>query len=466
MHQNGNTNSPVIPKEYFIPFILLTSCFALWGLLNNMTDTLVPAFGKILMLETSISTYVQVAFYGAYAVLAIPAAIIIKKYSYRTGVLIGLGLYMLGALGYIPGTLTQEFDVFLVSIFVLAGGLSILETSCNPYIISMGDESTAIRRLNIAQAFNPLGSLAGLFIAKEIILSNLNEACIFKRKTMSPESLHAIVNHELIWLSLPYLALVVIAGVLWLLIFSRTMPEGSDKSHSPHVVLSIKRLCSIPRYYWGVVAQFFYVGAQITVWTFTIHYIMAVIPSMNEAEASIYYIWSLVCFCVARIICSLLMKLYNPAKMMGILAAGGIFLSLCTIYLPAPFCIYSLVGISACMSLMFPTIYGIALSGLGDEIKLGASGLIMAILGGAVITQIHAFVIEKINSRNLMEAGYNISGLKGDALFETKSTIPLETVLYANEFSLRYSFFIPAICFAVVLAYALINRGKRCSAGR
>lgn len=424
-----------------------------------MTDNLVPAFQKIFSLDTDIATLVQVSFYGAYAVLAIPAAIIIKKYSYKTGVLLGLGLYMLGALGYIPGALTQQYEIFLVSIFVLAGGLSILETSCNPYVISMGPEETTVRRLNVAQAFNPVGSLTGLFLGKFVILNQLHSSNAVERKNMEPEVLQGIVDKELFWLALPYVCLVIIAAIIWCLIYFRRMPEGADHEHTPHVLESVKRLFSIPRYYWGVVAQFFYVGLQITVWTFTVKYVMAVLPGTNEGQAAEYGIYALVLFCIARMVCTALMKRFNPADMMSLLAFIGIVLSLCVVYLPAPASIYCLVGISGCMSLMFPTIYGIALRNLGPEVKLGASGLIMAILGGAVITQIHGFVIDKLEIGSLVSAGYEaVSGLKGEALIEAKALIPAETIVSATEMALRYSFYIAAICFIIVLLYSLAFR--------
>lgn len=450
---------PVVPREYYVPFILLTSCFALWGLLNNMTDNLVPAFQKIFSLDTDIATLVQVSFYGAYAVLAIPAAIIIKKYSYKRGVLIGLGLYMLGALGYIPGALLQQYEIFLFSIFVLAGGLSILETSCNPYIIAMGSEETSVRRLNVAQAFNPVGSLTGLFLGKYLILNQLDPSNAIERQQMPAEQLQAIVDKELFWLAMPYVCLVLIAAAIWALVYFRRMPEGADHEHAPHVLESLKRLLSIPRYYWGVIAQFFYVGVQITVWTFTVKYVMAVLPGTTEGEAAIYGIYALILFCVTRMVCTALMKYLNPASMMAVLAVGGILTSLGVIYLPAPAGIYCLVGISGCMSLMFPTIYGIALRNLGHEVKLGASGLIMAILGGAVITQIHGAVIDKLEIGSLVSAGYEtVAGLKGEDLINAKALIPVDTLQAATEMALRYSFYIAAACFAVVLIYSLAFR--------
>ena len=210
----------VVEKSMLVPFIMLVSCFVLWGLLNNMTDNLVPAFGKIFMMSAVDSSFVQIAFYGAYAVLAIPAAIIIKKFSYRVGVLFGLGLYMIGALGYIPSAIIQSYDMFLVSIFVLACGLSVLETTCNPYVISLGSNETSIQRLNFAQAFNPLGSLAGIFLAKYMILAHLNPATYEERIAMEPDVLNSIQNDELLWVCVPYVGLVLIALIIWIFFYN------------------------------------------------------------------------------------------------------------------------------------------------------------------------------------------------------------------------------------------------------
>lgn len=387
--------SPVVPRKNLIPFVLLISCFVLWGLLNNMTDNLVPAFAKIFMINAVDSSKVQIAFYGAYAVLAIPAAIIIKKYSYRAGVLVGLGLYVMGALGYIPAALIQSYELFLVSIFVLACGVSVLETTCNPFIIALGPEETSVRRLNLAQAFNPLGSLSGIFLAKYLILANLNEADLSARQGMSPDALKAIRDTELFWVCTPYVGLVLIAFIIWgFFFFNKSLSETRDEGEGLHLLDSFKKLCSLPRYYWGVIAQFFYVGLQITVWTWTIKYVMAIFPSLNEASAADYYLYSIILFILCRWVCTALMKKFTPGSMMALFAVGGIVCCLGTIYLPADIAVWALVGISGCMSLMFPTIYGIALRGLGDAVKLGAAGLVMAILGGAVITPLMGWYID------------------------------------------------------------------------
>lgn len=423
----------VVEKSMLVPFIMLVSCFVLWGLLNNMTDNLVPAFGKIFMMSAVDSSFVQIAFYGAYAVLAIPAAIIIKKFSYRVGVLFGLGLYMIGALGYIPSAIIQSYDMFLVSIFVLACGLSVLETTCNPYVISLGSKETSIQRLNFAQAFNPLGSLAGIFLAKYMILAHLNPATYEERIAMEPDVLNSIQNDELLWVCVPYVGLVLIALIIWIFFYNFKRPENKAEEGDLNIVASFKKLIRKPRYYRGVAAQFLYVGLQITVWTWTVKYAMTVFgDALNEAAAAQYYLYAIVLFILCRWICTALMRRFNPTVMLSIFAFAGIAACLATIYLPAEVSIWTLIAISGCMSLMFPTIYGIALYGMGDEVKLGAAGLIMAILGGAVITPIMGMFIDNGWLNTLISSAYSF-----------------------EEAAIRTSFYIPVVCFAVVLAYGI-----------
>lgn len=423
------TDQPVVPKEYKLYFFLLVSCFALWGLLNNMTDNLVPSFAKIFMIKAVDSSYVQVAFYGAYAVLALPAAFIIKKYSYRVGVLVGLGFYMVGAFGYIPAALFQSYEMFLFSIFILAGGLSVLETTCNPFVLSLGSQETSVRRLNFAQAFNPLGSMAGLILAKYVILSHLNDADLETRMNMSPEQLAAIRDTELFWVCVPYVGLILIAGIIWYF-FYKSKLNDKDANETLTISEAFKILLSKPRYYWGVIAQFFYVGVQIAVWTWTIKYIM-VIQGSVEKDAANYYIWSIILFIAMRWICTYLMKYIVPAKMMAIFALLGVVFCLGTIYLPAETSVLCLVAISGCMSLMFPTIYGIALRDLGPEVKFGAAGLIMSIIGGAIITPYMGYLVDS-GSLNSLISGYDFV-----------------------EAAVRTAFYLPAFCFAVILGYAL-----------
>ena len=427
-------NDDVVPADKKVIFFMLVSCFVLWGLLNNITDNLVPAFGKIFMMSAVDSSLVQIAFYGAYACLAIPAALIIKKYSFRHGVLIGLGFYIIGALGYIPAAIFQVYDIFLVSIFILAGGLSVLETTCNPYVIALGSEETAIRRINFAQAFNPVGSIMGLFLAKFVILAHLNPATYEERLEMSASELSSIRVGELFWVCVPYVGLIAIALVIWAFFF-RQKSDLKDSGNDINFMGSLSNLMSNKRYVFGVISQFFYVGMQIAVWTWMIKYIMA-LTDMVEHEAVDFYIYAVFMFVGARWVCTWLMKYIHAPRLMAAVAAAGMAVTLGTIYLPSGVSIICLMLISACMSLMFPTIYGIALRGLGDDVKLGAAGLIMAIIGGAVITPIMGSFID--NST----LAFMVPGFSGE------------------EAAVRSSYFTAFFCMAVIFVYALFNSKK------
>ena len=425
---NNSSSMPEVPAQNRIYFFLLVSCFALWGMLNNMNDTLVPAFAKIFMIKAVDSSLVQVAFYGAYAVLAMPAAFIVRKYSYRVGVLVGLGFYMIGAFGYIPAALLQSYNLFLISIFILASGLSVLETTCNPFVLSLGAPETSVRRLNFAQAFNPVGSMAGLFLAKYLILANLNPADLDERLLMSSEQLAEIRHTELFWVCVPYVGLILIAFIIWVIFFRSKLNE-KDGRVAMTVIEAFKKLFSNPRYYCGVITQFFYVGVQIAVWTWTIKYIM-ITKGLVEHEAVDYFIVAMVLFIIFRWICVYLMKYFVPAKMMAVFALAGILCCLGTIYIKGDFSVYCLIAISGCMSLMFTTIYGIALRGLGAEVKFGAAGLIMAILGGAIITPIMGWLVDS-SALSFMVSGFS-----------------------AAEAAIRTAFYLPVVCFAVVLGYS------------
>lgn len=422
-------SDPIIPAHNRGIFTMLVLCFVVWGMLNNMNDTLVPAFGKIFMMNSVDSSIIQVAFYGAYGLLAIPAALIIKKWSYRTGVLVGLGLFIIGAVGYIPASIVQNYNIFVASIFVLACGLSTLETTCNPFVLSLGSEETSVRRLNYAQAFNPVGSFTGLIIAKFVILGHLNPATYQDRLKMPASQLKNIRHYELMWLCMPYIILILVAVVIWMLFF-RNKDSIKDKGGAINFKASIKRLLSNNRYVFGVISQFFYNGMQVGVWTWMTKYTMTLF-GINEAKAVEPFIIATVLFIVMRWVCTGLMKRFIPAKMMAVMAVAGIIFTLGAIYLPATISLICLIAISGCMSLMFPTIYGIALSGLGEEVKLGAAGLIMAIVGGAVLP---IFMGKLIDLGALAHLVPMYSGV---------------------EAAVRSAYFIPIICMAIILAYSL-----------
>lgn len=383
----GNAPSAeVVPKNILIPFILLTSCFALWGLANNMTDVLIAQFRKVFTLTDMQSGLVQTAFYGAYFCLALPAALFIKRFSYKAGVLLGLGLFCTGALLFYPASQIMEYGPFLMALFVLAGGLSILETSANPYIIAMGPQETATRRLNLAQSFNPIGSITGVLIGKFYILSQLHPATDAERAAMSPEALGSIQSAELSAVMGPYVVVALVIMLVWLAIAFTRMPVASDTGGSDQSLKSsFGRLLAKKYFVRGVLGQFFYVGAQIGCWSYTIRYVMTEMGG-NEADASTYLLVSIVLFSASRFVCTAMMKFISPAVLLGLLASLASLSLLLVMFVGGMTGIYALVAVSACMSLMFPTIFGLSVHGLGKDTQFGGSCLIMAILGGAVLT--------------------------------------------------------------------------------
>ena len=492
--------SRLVRKGSLPVFVMLVSCFTLWGLLNNMTDNLVPSFQRIFTMDQSKAGLVQVAFYGAYAVLAIFAAVLAEEFSYRKGVLIGLFVYIAGALLYIPACLAQSFDIYFIAIFVVAGGCSLLETTCNPYVLSLGDEATAVRRLNFAQMFNPVGSMAGIVLAQRLILANLHPATADERALMDTATRQQIIHNELFWVCAPYVGLCAIAALIWIFFLCSKDDEapGADRMAAlrrvgvaalftfapvtalyflfPEMNKIVWVLCGClgplayvvcqrsyramlavllgtPRYWLGVVAQFFNIGVQIAAWTWLNVYCQKEL-GVTPADGATYYTVAITLFIVFRWVATFLMKYVEPAKMMAVFSALAILCCLGVMYLPTrvlftvgglPFAwnILCLVAMSGCMSLMFPTIYGLALGGLDPKaLKLGASGLIMAILGGAIVTPWMASILGN-------------PGSAWCALVPGFAT-DWDANLRLCQTSLRASFAVPAICFAVVGAYALL----------
>jgi FHS family L-fucose permease-like MFS transporter len=386
------TNKKLLPA-----FVLITSLFFMWGLANNMTDTLLAAFKRIMSMTDFQTSWIQIAFYGSYFCLALPAAYLIKKYSYKQGVLLGLGLFIAGSLLFYPASQTMVYGHFLAALFILAGGLSILETTANPYILAMGPPETAVQRLNLAQSFNPIGSITGVLLSKFLILSQLNKATAEERMNMDGSALAAIQQEELSAVMTPYVGVAVLLLVIWITIFITKMPNASDESKLVKWGESFRRLFSQKHFVWGVVAQFFYVGAQIGIWSFTIRYVMLEL-NQNEEQASTWYLVSLVLFMVSRFVCTALMKFITPSKLLMILAIVAILLTGLVIFANGFTGVIALVAISGCMSLMFPTIYGLAAEGLGEDTKIGGSVIIMSILGGAVLTTIQGQVSDSTGS--------------------------------------------------------------------
>ena len=387
--------------SYLMPFVLITSCFALWGFANDITNPMVKAFSKIFRMSVTDGALVQVAFYGGYFAMAFPAAMFIRKYSYKAGVLMGLGLYALGAFLFLPASWTGMYYPFLAAYFILTCGLSFLETSCNPYILSMGSEETATRRLNMAQCFNPMGSLCGMFVAMNFIQAKLNSASTEERALLDDAEFAAIRDADLNVLITPYLIIGAVIALMFAVIYFTKMPHNADKNHDVHPLATLKRIVNIHHYREGVIAQFFYVGVQIMCWTFIIQYGTRIFmeEGMAERDAEVlsqqYNIIAMIIFVCSRFICTYFLKYVNAGKLLGILATVGVLLTLGVIFIDGRWGLYCLVAISGCMSLMFPTIYGIALQGLGDDAKFGAAGLIMAILGGSVLPPLQASIIDQ-----------------------------------------------------------------------
>ena len=388
-------------KKIIIPFILVTFCFALWGFANDITNPMVKAFSKIFRMTVTEGALVQVAFYGGYFCMAFPAAIFIRRFSYKAGVLMGLGLYATGALLFLPSKAIGVYGCFLVAYFIMTCGLSFLETSCNPYILSMGDEKSATRRLNFAQCFNPIGSIAGMFVAMNFIQARLNPMSSAERASLGDAEFEALKQADLSVLISPYVFIGIVIIVVFLLILFTNMPRNGEDNHDIRFRASLKRIFSLKRYREGVIAQFFYVGAQIMCWTFIIQYGTRVFMAegMDEQAAEVlsqrFNIIAMAIFICSRFIATYLMKYVRPPRLLAFFALGAMIATTGVIVLQGRAGVYCLVAVSGFMSLMFPTIYGIALEGLGDDAKFGAAGLIMAILGGSVMPPLQAAIIDR-----------------------------------------------------------------------
>ena len=388
---------PVVSKEVFIPFVLITSLFALWGFANDITNPMVAAFATVMEISTAKAALVQFAFYGGYATMAIPAALFVQKYDYKKGIILGLILYATGALLFYPAAKFEIFGFFLVSLYILTFGLAFLETTANPYILAMGDEETATRRLNLAQSFNPMGSLLGMFVASKFILSALDS----DKRTASGELIFSTLDeaqkavirtHDLLIIRNPYIILGFVVIAMLVIIIISKMPTLAKADDDFKALESIKRLINNIKYREGVIAQMFYVAAQIMCWTFIIQY--ADNLGIAKSSAQNYNIVAMGIFLSSRFISTMLMKYVNARKLLMFFAIGAMISTAGVILIEGMTGLYLLVATSAFMSLMFPTIYGIALNKLGDDSTLGAAGLVMAIVGGALMPPLQGAIID------------------------------------------------------------------------
>lgn len=417
----------LVEKKYLVTFILITSLFALWGFANDITNPMVAAFQTVMELSAFEASMVQFAFYGGYATMAIPAALFIRKFSYKSGILLGLGLYATGAFLFIPAAEVQSFTFFCLSLYILTFGLAFLETTANPFILSLGAKETSTRRLNLAQAFNPMGSLSGMAVASLIVLPALwsdrrNAAGETIFHTLSEAEKAGIRLHDLAVIRNPYVAIGLVVLVMFIIIALKKMPATASAAKHAKNSETLYRLWHNKIYREGVLTQIFYVAAQIMVWTFIIQY--ADNLGIDKATAQNYNIFAMSMFLCSRFISTFLMKYVNSRMLLAIFGVGAMLCTagaICIVGMPGLYC---LVGISAFMSLMFPTIYGIALENVEEsDTTLGAAFLVMAIVGGALMPPLQGLIIDQ-------------------------GTI-------ANHPAVNVSFVLPLVCFLFITLYGL-----------
>ena len=409
-----------------IPFVLVVTCFAAWGSAANLTDVLVGVFRHIFDMSNFQSSLVQFAYYGAYFSLAIPAALINKRFGYKTGVLTGLGLATLGGLLFIPASQLLAYTPFLLALFVLAAGLSILETSANPFVIAMGPEGSATQRLNLAQAFNPVGANVGVLLGAVLILPNITSE--EDKATMSAAQLEQAQEQDLSLVLGPYTGIALVLLVIWIAIALKKIDVPDEHAdfglheRDERRGGALGRLWHNPHYRYGVVAQFLNVGAQVCAWSFTIQYAMDVL-GVPKSRAGWYLQASLIVFLIARFVMTYLLGIFRPTKLLFAMGALGAVLSLIAVFSQNMLGMIAVIGISLSLSLMFPTIYGVALQGLGKDTKFGAAGLVMAILGGALLPMVHAKVMDSVGTaEGFLIPAVCLAGVALYALFDLRSS--------------------------------------------
>ena len=420
----------LIEKKYLVTFILVTSLFALWGFANDFTNPMVAAFRTVMELSNFKASMIQFAFYGGYATMAIPAALFIRKYSYKSGIIVGLALYAAGAILSMPAASMQSFTFFCFSLYILTFGLAFLETTANPFILSLGAKETSTRRLNMAQAFNPVGSLTGMAVASFLVLPNLlsDERDVMGQLTFAAKSVAEKADirvHDLAAIRTPYIVIgLVVLAVLVIFAFKK-MPEGirqeeAESVEKRSVGQTLHNLWKNHNYRYGVISQFFYVGAQIMCWTFIIQYAERL--GISWAKAQVFNIVAMSLNLTGRFVGTYLMKFFSSRLMLAVFAVGASVFTIGAICLDGMAGLYSLVLISLFMSIMFPSIYGIALENVDStDTTLGAAFLVMAIVGGAILPPLQGFIIDQ----------------------QTIMSFP----------AVNMSFILPLFCFLIIFAY-------------
>lgn len=431
---------PIVGREILLPFLLLTTLFAWWGLANNMTDTLLPAFKRIMSFGDSKTAWIQIVCYLlGYGCFAVPGAVFMMKYTYKSGVLLGLGMFITGTLAFFPAKFLYEtpdlcYGIYLAAILVTFGGLAILETACNAYICAMGRPETAVRRLNLAQSFNPLGSLVGIIVSQMFILSRLSPLTAAERAALEPAQLSQIQSGELAAISATYALIGVILAATWLAIFCTKMPDAAEKVEKIDFLGTWRRLFANKNYLWGVLAQFCCVGASIGCWSFTVRYSMwalnleqaaiqgpeilrnaeplsgafyhfceyigftGFLPRTAEQAGATFYVFSQILFIACRFGCTGLMKFLHPSTLLTFLGITAVACSILTSVSSGSAGVYALIGISGCLSLMFPTIFSFGTLNLGKDTKMGGAGMVATLCGGAIFAWVQGLISDTTGS--------------------------------------------------------------------
>ncbi|MGA7157456.1 MAG: L-fucose:H+ symporter permease [Acidobacteriaceae bacterium] len=419
-----HTDAPLVPRKFRFIFVLVTTLFFLWAIPNNLNDILIRQFMKSFAMTRFEAGLVQSAFYLGYFLLAMPAALLMRRFGYKSGFVIGLLLFSLGAVLFWPAAIVNRYSFFLLALFVIASGLSFLETASNPFITQLGDASTAARRLNLAQAFNPLGSITGALIGTVFIFSGVDLA---PRQVAALEAQHrygAYLHTETMRVVAPYLILGAVTFTMLVLIaatrFPASLHAAEDEATEPHRLTALLRR---PHFLLAVVAQFAYVGAQVGTWSYLIPYILAY-TGENEKAAGYFLTGSLVLFGVGRFVSAWLMRYVRPSRLMAIYAVVNTVLACVGVFLPGWTGMVALLFTSFFMSLMYPTIFAQGIRGLGDYAKVGGSLIVMAIVGGAVLTPIMGLISVHFGSMALaylvpalayiVVAGYSLADLRAD----------------------------------------------------
>ena len=388
-------------NKYLFPLILVTSLFFLWAFLHNINPILIPHLKKACQLTDTQSSFIDSAVYLGYFLIAIPAGLFVHKYSYKKGIILGLILYATGALLFIPAASAQSYTFFLVALFIIASGATFLETVANPYISVLGDKETSAQRLNFAQSFNGVGAFVAPIVGGQVILSGV-EHTPEELKRMSAGQLAAYLQSEASTVKIPYLIIGAIVIVLILLFIFTHIPDVKEddsavESHAPGADFSVSVL-KHKHLAWAVIAQFFYVGAQVGVGSFFIRYAKFV-AGMAEKEAA--FLWgsiAMVGFMVGRFAGTFFMKFIDPAKLLSIYAGISIILLAVGLTTHGNVALYSVMAVPFFMSIMFPTIFALGIKGLGEETKIASSFLVMSIIGGGIAPLFMGLISDKTSS--------------------------------------------------------------------